>query len=235
MIAKLETQLGGSVNRTAAAMIAGDSGLHPGTHGSTADTAGVDLRRIERAVREILLAVGEDPKREGLLDTPRRVAKAYAEMLSGLQESPAVHLHRTFEQEADQPVILRDIRFTSLCEHHLLPFVGTAHVAYLPGHGRVVGLSKLARTVDILARRPQMQERLTQQIADALMDHAGAAGAAVFVSGEHYCMKMRGINKDGATMLTSVFRGSFQSDAAARAELMAMLGLSRQSSGHACG
>jgi len=185
-------------------------------------------------VREILLAVGEDPDREGLADTPRRVAKAYAEMLSGLRQSPADHLGRTFEQDSDEPVILRDIPFTSLCEHHLLPFVGTAHVAYLPGAGRVVGLSKLARTVELLARRPQMQERLTQQVADALMTHAGAAGAAVIVEGEHYCMKMRGINKSGAAMLTSAFRGCFADDAQRRGDLMNMLNLGRATAG-GCG
>ncbi len=186
-----------------------------------------DLPRIEAAVREILFAVGENPDREGLEDTPRRVAKAYAEMLSGLGQSPAEHLSRTFEQDSDQPVILRDIPFTSLCEHHLLPFVGTAHVAYLPGAGRVVGLSKLARTVEILARRPQMQERLTQQIADALMRHAKAGGAAVIIEGEHYCMKMRGINKSGATMMTSAFRGCFADDAKQRRKLMDMLNVGR--------
>ncbi|NBC10989.1 MAG: GTP cyclohydrolase I FolE [Planctomycetes bacterium] len=197
-------------------------------------TAAFDLPRIEAAVREILLAVGEDPDREGLSDTPRRVAKAYAEMLSGLRQSPADHLSRTFEQDTDEPVILRDIPFTSLCEHHLLPFVGTAHVAYQPGEGRVVGLSKLARTVEVLARRPQMQERLTQQVADALMTHAGATGAAVIIEGEHYCMKMRGINKSGATMLTSAFRGCFADDTQRRNELMTMLNITRHA-GCGCG
>lgn len=201
--------------------------------GLAAAAAGFDLPRIESAVREILIAVGEDPDRDGLHDTPRRVAKAHAEMLGGLRQCPSLHLSREFDQEADQPVILRDIPFTSLCEHHLLPFVGVAHVAYLPGNGKVVGLSKLARTVEVLARRPQMQERLTQQIADVLMDHAGAAGAAVFLEGEHFCIKMRGINKAGASMMTSAFRGDFAEDAALRQEVRATLGMSVNGSGHA--
>jgi GTP cyclohydrolase I len=188
-----------------------------------AGLSGVDLPRIEAAVREILLAVGDDPDRDGLIDTPRRVARAYAELFAGLRESPAGHLGRVFQQESDQAVIVRDIQFFSLCEHHLLPFTGKVHVAYLPQDGRVVGLSKLARTVDVFARRPQLQERLTEQVAEALMEHIPARGAAVIVEGEHYCMKMRGVLKPGATMVTSAFRGDLAADPDAKAVVVAML------------
>jgi GTP cyclohydrolase IA len=187
--------------------------------------APVDLVRAEHAVRELLLALGENPDRDGLQDTPRRVAKAYRELLSGLHTHPATHLERTFEHEGamGDVVVLRDIEFFSLCEHHLLPFLGKAHVAYLPAGGRVVGLSKLARTVDVFARRPQLQERLTAQIADALMEHLSPRGVAVIVEGEHMCMKMRGVGKQHSVMATTAYRGAYQSDAALRSEVTSLM------------
>jgi GTP cyclohydrolase I len=184
-----------------------------------------DLPRMERAVREILLALGEDPDRDGLLETPRRVARAYAELLGGLREDPAQHLGRVFEHstENDDMVLVRDIEFSSLCEHHLLPFNGTAQVAYLPAKGRVVGLSKIARTVDVFARRPQLQERLTAEIADAISQHLQARAVAVIVRAEHLCLRMRGATKRGADMVTSAFRGEFERNRALRAEALALL------------
>jgi GTP cyclohydrolase I len=186
---------------------------------------GVDQERIARAVREILLAVGEDPDREGLLDTPARVARAYAETLAGLREDAGVHLARTFEHEAagDDVVVLRNIEFASLCEHHLAPFLGRAHVAYLPSGGRVTGLSKLARTVDVFARRPQLQERLTAQIADALALHLEPRGVAVLVEGEHLCMRVRGARKADAQMVTTALRGVYTEDRELRREVLALL------------
>lgn len=183
---------------------------------------GVDLGRVEAAVRDLLAAVGEDPDREGLQDTPRRVARMYREIFAGLRADPAVHLKRVFNEQYDEIVLLRDIDFYSLCEHHLLPFHGRAHVAYLP-NGRVVGLSKLARTVDAFARRPQVQERMTSQIADALMQHLEPKGVAVVVEAEHLCMKMRGVQKPNGTMVTSAVRGNFKENAAARAEVMSLI------------
>jgi len=170
-----------------------------------------NLERAEKAVRDLLLAVGEDPDREGLLDTPRRVARMYREILSGLQADPAEHLKRVFNEECDDMVILKDIRFSSLCEHHLLPFMGKAHVAYLP-NGNVVGLSKLARTVEVFAKRPQVQERLTAQIANALMKHLNAKGAMVVIESEHLCMKIRGVKNSGSRMVTKAVRGIFRED-----------------------
>ena len=176
--------------------------------------AGVDQVRLARAVREILIAVGEDPDRDGLLDTPKRVAKAYAEMFRGLGEDASDHLARTFEQASGELITVTNINFFSVCEHHLLPFHGQAHVAYLPKHGRVVGLSKLARTVEVFARRPQLQERLTDQIADALVEHLDAAGVVVMVEGEHMCMKMRGVKSHDARMTTFSRRGVHRLDEA---------------------
>jgi len=178
--------------------------------------------RVESAVRELLAALGEDPDREGLLDTPKRVARMYRELFSGLTTDPAVHLRRVFTEQYDEIVLLRDIDFFSLCEHHLLPFHGRAHVAYLPD-GKVVGLSKLARTVDAFARRPQVQERMTCQIADALMEHLNPKGAAVVVEAGHLCMKMRGVQKPNGVMITSAVRGVFKTDPAARAEVMELI------------
>lgn len=174
--------------------------------------APVDQPRIARAVREILFAIGEDPDRDGLLDTPKRVAKAYAEIFRGLSENASTHLARVFEQRSDELITVTNINFFSVCEHHLLPFHGQAHVAYIPNHGRVVGLSKLARTVEVFARRPQLQERLTDQIADSLVEHLDAAGVIVMVEGEHMCMKMRGVRSHDARMTTFARRGVYAAD-----------------------
>jgi GTP cyclohydrolase IA len=184
--------------------------------------AGVDVPRIERAIRELLLAIGENPDREGLLKTPNRVARAYAEMTVGLREDPSVHLRTVFNEEYDEVVLLRNITFNSMCEHHLLPFMGRAHVAYLPA-GRVVGLSKLARLVEGFARRPQVQERMTTQIADALMSELQPLGAACVIESTHTCMTIRGAKKSGATMVTSAVRGVFKSDSKSRAEIFSLL------------
>ncbi|HNX26342.1 MAG TPA: GTP cyclohydrolase I FolE [Phycisphaerae bacterium] len=177
---------------------------------------------IKQAVVTILKAVGEDPTREGLKGTPARVAAMYDELFSGLREDPAKHLDVYFTEQYDEMVILRDIPFYSMCEHHLLPFMGKAHVAYLPG-GKVVGLSKLARVVEAFARRPQVQERLTGQIADLLMDHIGARGAGVIVEANHTCMTIRGIKKPGSVMVTSAMRGLFRSNLATRTEAINLL------------
>ncbi len=184
--------------------------------------ATVDHVRIEKAVREILIAVGEDPNREGLLQTPARVARAYAELMSGLRTDPRRHLHTIFHERYDEVVLLRNIEFSSLCEHHLLPFTGRAHVAYLPD-GRVVGLSKLARLVEGFARRPQVQERLTTQIADALMEELQPIGAACVIEAVHTCMTIRGAKKHGSTMVTSALRGIFKENAASRSEILSLI------------
>jgi GTP cyclohydrolase IA len=188
-----------------------------------------DLSRIERGVREILVGLGEDPDREGLEDTPSRVARAYGELVAGMGEEAGEHLSRVFAQEhvGDDMVMLRGIQFVSLCEHHLLPFTGVAHVAYLPSHGRVTGLSKLARTVDVFARRLQMQERLTAQVADALVEHLDPRGVAVVVEAEHSCLRMRGARKEEARMLTTAFRGAVEHDRALRAEVLGLMGVGR--------
>ena len=185
----------------------------------------IDLPRIEKAMREVLLAIGEDPDREGLKDTPRRVARAYADLFAGMADDAARHLQRVFPQDhaGDDLVVLRDIDFFSICEHHLLPFTGRAHVAYLPSHGRVTGLSKLARTVDVYARRPQMQERLTTQVADALVEFLDPRGVAGIVDGEHSCMKLRGACKKGAQMRTTAFRGELSTDRGLRREALDLL------------
>jgi len=195
----------------------------PGTGGCHLELAPEpDLARIERAVREILLALGEDPDREGLQRTPRRVAEAYAELFAGLREDPREHLGVTFDEGHKELVVLRDIPFASLCEHHLLPFTGVAHVGYIP-QGRVVGLSKLARLVEGYARRPQVQERLTSEIADALMDGLHPDGCGVVIEAVHTCMTIRGIRKPGATMVTSAVRGGFRRRPATRAEFFAIV------------
>ena len=183
----------------------------------------IDRPRIEAAVREILLALGEDPEREGLVDTPRRVAKAYAELFGGLQQRPEEVLARTFEQPSSDLVTLRDIEFFSFCEHHLLPFFGKASIAYLPADGRVVGLSKLARLVEVFARRPQMQERVTRQGADAVMQPLEPAGVTVMVHSEHLCMKARGVAKHEPVMTTVAHRGAFADDPALRREVLDVL------------
>lgn len=181
-----------------------------------------DKSAIRRAVREIIRAVGEDPEREGLRDTPRRVADMYAEVFSGLQEDPRDVLGVGFEEGHQELVLVRDIPFYSMCEHHFLPFHGVAHVGYIP-NGRVVGLSKLARALEILARRPQLQERLTSQLADAIMSTMEPAGVAVVVRAEHLCMTMRGVRKPGSLTVTSAVRGVFQRSASTRAEFMTLI------------
>ena len=173
----------------------------------------LDLPRIEAAVREILAAVGEDPDRDGLLDTPGRVARAYAESFAGLHADPAQVLAKTFAVDHQELVIVRDIAMYSTCEHHLLPFHGVAHIGYLPQGGVVTGLSKLARLVDLYARRPQVQERMTSQIADALVEHLAVLGCIVVVEAEHLCMSMRGIRKPGARTITSAVRGALADNA----------------------
>lgn len=184
----------------------------------------IDLVRVENAVREILIAVGEDPDREGLQQTPARVARAYAELFAGLRVDPAQVLVTTFEANHDELVLVRDIDVMSLCEHHLLPFRGSAHIGYIPGsNGRITGLSKLARLVEVFARRPQVQERLTAQIADLLMEQLQPRGVIVVLECEHMCMAMRGIQKSGAQTITSAVRGSLQQDAKSRAEAMALI------------
>ena len=186
---------------------------------------GVDLDRLEKAVREILVAIGEDPDRDGLLRTPRRVAEMYAEVCSGLHEDPSQHLIVTFEANHDEMVLVRDIALYSLCEHHLAPFHGRAHVAYIPGDdGRITGLSKLARLVDGFAKRPQVQERLTTQIADAIVEVLQPRGAFVMIEAEHLCMSMRGVRKPGTLTLTSAVRGLFKDSPATRAEVMSLIG-----------
>jgi GTP cyclohydrolase I len=184
----------------------------------------VDLDRIAAAVREILIAVGEDPDRGGLLETPMRVARAYAELLSGYGEDPSHHLDRQFEVDHDEMVIIRDIPFSSLCEHHLLPFIGRAHLAYIPGpEGRVTGLSKFARLVDGFSHRLQVQERLTVEIADAMMGRLGAEGVLVVMEAEHMCMTVRGVAKPGSLTTTSAVRGLLKTSAATRAEALQLI------------
>ncbi|MEV0728698.1 MULTISPECIES: GTP cyclohydrolase I FolE [unclassified Polymorphospora] len=184
----------------------------------------VDLDRIQRAVREILVAVGEDPDRDGLRNTPARVARAYAELFAGLRVDPAQVLTTTFEANHEELVLVRDIDVMSLCEHHLLPFHGVAHIGYVPGtHGRITGLSKLARLVEVYARRPQVQERLTSQIADLLMAKLDPRGVIVVLECEHMCMAMRGIQKAGAKTITSAVRGLHQRSAKSRAEAMSLI------------
>jgi GTP cyclohydrolase I len=186
---------------------------------------GVDPARIEAGVREILRGLGEDVTRAGLVDTPARVARAYQELMQGMGEEAGDHLRRVFPQEhtGEDLVMLRDIQFTSLCEHHMLPFTGVAHVAYLPSHGRVTGLSKLARTVDVYARRLQMQERLTAQVADALVEHLDPRGVAVVVEAEHSCLRLRGARKEEARMVTTAVRGAMKEDRALRSEVFALM------------
>jgi len=183
---------------------------------------GVDLPAIERAVRTILTAVGEDPDRPGLKDTPRRVARMYKEMFAGLHTDPARHLRVTFPEEYDEIVLVRDISFTSMCEHHLLPFGGVAHVAYVP-NGRVTGLSKLARVVDEVAHRPQVQERMTAEVADMIERELQTCGVAVVIKAEHSCMSIRGICKPGAQTVTSALRGIFKTNESSRAEIMSLI------------
>ena len=181
----------------------------------------VDVERIAAAVREILAAIGEDPERDGLKDTPARVARMYAETCAGLHEDPARHLKVTFDADHDEMILVREIPFYSMCEHHLVPFFGHAHVAYIPSaSGRITGLSKLARLVDGYAKRPQVQERLTTQVAQAMETALEPRGIVVVIEAEHLCMGMRGVRKPGSTTVTSAVRGIFRSDPSARAEAM---------------
>jgi GTP cyclohydrolase I len=179
----------------------------------------VNHERIRAAVREILLAVGEDPDREGLRETPDRVARMYAELFSGLHKDPRQLLKKTFTEKYDEMVIVRDIGFDSMCEHHLLPFVGKAHVAYIP-NGKIVGLSKLARVVEVLSRRPQVQERMTEQVADLVMEALDARGAGVILEATHTCMTTRGVRKPNSVMTTSAMRGVFLTNRSTRDEFM---------------
>ncbi len=182
----------------------------------------IDTDRIIKAVKEILIAVGEDTGREGLKKTPERVARMYAELLGGMHEDPKKHLKSTFTENYDEIVLLRDIPFYSICEHHLMPFIGSAHVAYLPT-GRVLGISKLARIVDCFARRLQIQERLTFQIADFLMESLKSQGVAVIIESSHSCMTIRGIKKPGSVMVTSALRGLFRRDPKSRNEVLSLM------------
>jgi GTP cyclohydrolase I len=189
---------------------------------SLTEPLAVDTERIQRAVVEIFKAIGEDPDREGLRDTPRRIAGMYAEVFSGLAVNPTDYLKVGFEVAHDEMVILREIPFYSMCEHHFLPFHGEAHVGYVPD-GRVVGISKLARTVEAFARRPQIQEVLTTQIAEAIMEHLQPDGVAVVIEAEHLCMTMRGVQKPGSRMVTSAMRGMFRKSSVTRAEFLALV------------
>ena len=185
---------------------------------------GFDRERAEAAVRELLIAVGEDPDREGLAETPARVARAYEEVFAGLREDPKIHLEKSFSENHRELVLVRDIPIYSTCEHHLVPFYGVAHIGYIPGaDGKVTGLSKLARLADMYAKRPQVQERLTAQIADAIVEKLDASAVIVVIECEHLCMAMRGIRKPGATTTTSAVRGGFQNNAASRAEVLSLI------------
>jgi GTP cyclohydrolase I len=182
----------------------------------------VDTARIERAVREILAAVGEDPSREGLRDTPARVARMYAELFSGLHDDPRVHLRKFFTEKYDEMVLVRDISFNSMCEHHLMPFTGVAHVGYIP-NGKVVGLSKLARVVESVSRRPQVQERMTEDIANLLIEELDVKGVAVVIEATHSCMTVRGVRKPGSICVTSAMKGIFRSNLSSRSEVMQLI------------
>jgi GTP cyclohydrolase I len=191
----------------------------PGT-----DQAGIDLPRIERAVREILIAIGEDPDRDGLVDTPARVARAYTEQFAGLRQRPEDVLTTLFDADHDEIVLVRGIEVYGTCEHHLIPFFGTANIGYIPNEkGQITGLSKLARLVDVYARRPQVQERMTSQIADALVDVLEPRGVIVVIEAEHLCMSMRGVRKPGAKTVTSAVRGAFRTSDRTRAEAMSLM------------
>ncbi|MGE6629522.1 GTP cyclohydrolase I FolE [Bacillus sp. NPDC077027] len=183
----------------------------------------INKEQIEHAVREILKAIGEDPDREGLLDTPKRVAKMYEEVFSGLNEDPKEHFKTIFGEEHEELVLVKDISFYSMCEHHLVPFYGKAHVAYIPRGGKVTGLSKLARAVEAVAKRPQLQERITSTIADSIVETLDPHGVMIVVEAEHMCMTMRGVKKPGAKTVTSAVRGTFANDAAARAEVLSFI------------
>jgi GTP cyclohydrolase I len=201
----------------------------PRTHPATAaddcqpvTATPVDQERIRAAIREILLAVGEDPDREGLRETPDRVARMYAELFAGLRKDPCEPLQKTFTEKYDEMLVERDIEFASMCEHHLLPFLGKAHVGYLP-NGKIVGLSKLARVVELLSRRPQVQERMTEDLADLLMEQLDARGVGVVLEATHTCMTIRGVRKPDAVCTTSAMRGTFRSNQSTRAEFLTLI------------
>jgi GTP cyclohydrolase I len=183
----------------------------------------VNRTQIEQAIRLILEAIGEDPNREGLLDTPKRVAKMYEEVFSGLNEQPKKHLETIFSEDHEELVLVKDIPFYSMCEHHLVPFYGNAHVAYIPRNGRVTGLSKLARTIETVAKRPQLQERITSTVADTIMETLEPHGVMVVIEAEHMCMTMRGVKKPGAKTVTSAVRGVFFKNSTARAEVLSLI------------
>lgn len=185
--------------------------------------ASIDKAKIEQAVRMILEAVGEDPEREGLQDTPARVARMYEEMFWGLHQDPSQYLQVVFTEHHDQMIIVKDIPLYSICEHHLVPFVGKAHVVYMPREGKLIGLSKIARVVEVFARRPQVQERLTYQIADTFMDVLKPYGVMVVIEAEHMCMSMRGVRKPGTTTITSAVRGLFKTDNRSRSEALSLM------------
>ncbi len=187
----------------------------------TTDTQ-VDLPRIERAVREILTAVGEDPDREGLQETPGRVARMYAELFSGLHKDPREHLKKFFTEKYDEMVLVRDIAFNSMCEHHMLPFIGKAHIGYVP-NGKVVGLSKLARVVEEISHRPQVQERMTEEIANLLIEELDVKGVAVVIEASHSCMAIRGVRKPDSVCVTSAMKGLFRSNLSSRSEVMTLI------------
>ncbi len=211
MASSADLQGGGSDLRDEQAGASGDQPMR-----------GVDNARIERAVREILLAVGENPDREGLRETPARVARMYAELFSGLHADPRIHLQKFFTEKYDEVVLVRDISFNSVCEHHLMPFMGKAHIGYMP-NGRVVGLSKLARVVEGVARRPQVQERMTETIANLLVEELKVKGVAVVIEAVHTCMTIRGVRKPGSVCVTSAMKGSFRSNSSTRAEIMTLI------------
>jgi GTP cyclohydrolase I len=197
-----------------------DEGCHASLAGKTPSP--VDQARIRRAVREILAAVGEDPDREGLRETPARVARMYAELFSGLHDDPRQHLKKFFTEKYDEVVLVKDISFNSMCEHHMLPFMGQAHVGYLPD-GRVVGLSKIARVIEVVSKRPQVQERMTETIADLLVEELQAKGVAVVIEASHSCMTIRGVRKPGSVCVTSAMRGVFRSNLSSRSEIMNLI------------
>ncbi|MBO13232.1 MAG: GTP cyclohydrolase I FolE [Planctomycetaceae bacterium] len=194
----------------------------PDTNDSPHPTSPVDQPRIAQAVREILEAIGEDPDRSSLIETPDRVARMYTELFSGLHSDPARHLQKCFQEAFDELVLVREISFNSLCEHHLLPFMGVAHVGYLP-NGQVVGLSKLARVVEEVSHRPQVQERMTDQIADLLSEELDAKGVVVVIEATHTCMTIRGVRKPGSRTVTSAVRGLFKTNQSSRAEVMSLI------------
>ena len=199
-----------------------DESAHGRRSSGRSPSGAVDQPRIQAAVREILLAVGEDPDREGLLETPARVARMYAEVFAGLHQDPRMHLRKVFTEKYDEVVLVRDIGFTSFCEHHLLPFVGKAHLGYLPS-GKIVGLSKLARIVEVLSHRPQVQERMTEDLADLLMNELDPKGVAVILEATHSCMTLRGVRNPGSMCTTSAMRGIFRENAVTRSELLSLV------------